>query len=315
MMSKNMPLKTGQKKNRLLLIISRYWDMYLLLFPVLLYFALFRYWPMYGIQIAFKDYSPYLGFLKSPWVGLEHFLRYFRSYYFVRLITNTIGISLYQLAVGFPIPIILALSLNEVRNRYFKKTVQMVTYIPHFLSVVVLVGMVFSFLSPRGGIINQFAQWLFKCEPVYFMSEPKYFKTIYVLSGVWQHMGWGTIIYIAALSGIDPELYEAAIVDGASKIKRILHITIPGILPTAVILLILDCGRIMNVGFEKVFLMQNGQNIAASEVISTYVYKTGILGAQFSFSAAIGLFNSVVNVILLLIVNSIAKRMSEVSLW
>ncbi len=294
--------------------IKNDWSLYLLITPVIIYFLVFQYWPMYGVQIAFKDFLAVKGIWNSPWVGFKHFERFFSNYQFWRLLKNTLGISIYQLAVGFPLPILLALMMNEVGNKYFKKTVQMATYAPHFLSTVVLAGMVISFLSPTNGIINSLITF-FGGKPIYFMAEPGWFKTIFVFSGVWQNAGWGSIIYMAALAGIDPSLYEAAEIDGASKIKRILYVTIPGILPTAIILLILDSGKIMNVGFEKSFLMQNPLNISSSEVISTYVYKSGLVGAQYSFATAVGLFNSVVNFILLLTVNKISKSTSETGLW
>lgn len=304
----------GKKKRRLLLAIRRHWQLYFLIAPVLVYFAVFHYLPMYGVQIAFKDFIGSRGIWGSPWVGFKHFERFFESYFFWRLIWNTVGISLYELAVGFPVPIILALMMNELRQGVFKRMVQTITYAPHFLSTVVLVGMIVIFLSPSTGIVNQVIR-AFGGEPVYFMTEPKWFKTIYVLSGVWQQMGWSSIIYLAALTGIDPHLHEAARVDGASRLQRIWHINLPGIRPTIIILLILNVGSIMGVGFEKIFLMQNSLNREASDVISTYVYRSGILGAQYSFSAAVGLFNSVVNFILLVTVNRIARKLNETSLW
>lgn len=294
-------------------LIKKNWDLYLLFLPVVLYFAIFEYGPMYGVQIAFKDYMARFGITGSPWVGLKHFERFFASYYFERLILNTLGIGVYELVVGFPIPILLALMINEVRSSVYKRFVQTVTYAPHFLSTVVLVGMLFLFLSPDG-VINKLLG-LFGIGSIHFMTEPAWFKTIYVWSGVWQHMGWSSIVYLAALASIDPQLHEAAKVDGASRLRRIWHINIPGIMPTIVILLILEVGRILSVGFEKVFLMQNELNMQASDVISTYVYRTGILGAQYSYSAAIGLFNSVVVFIMLVVVNWIARRVNETSLW
>ncbi|MFD0675849.1 MULTISPECIES: ABC transporter permease [unclassified Paenibacillus] len=294
--------------------IRRNWDLYVLILPVIAYFVIFHYLPMYGVQIAFKDFMAVKGIGGSPWVGLKHFERFFNSYYAWRLIRNTLGISLYQLAVSFPIPIILALLINEVRNNKFKRIVQTVTYAPHFLSTVVMVGLILVFLSPKNGMINLVIIAL-GGDPVYFMVENGWFKSVYVLSEVWQNAGWASIIYLAALAGIDPQLYEAAVVDGASKIKRIIHITIPCLMPTAIILLILNFGHVMSVGFEKVFLMQNNLNLESSEVISTYVYKNGLVGAQYSFSAAIGLFNSVINFTLLIVVNSISKRISQTSLW
>lgn len=299
---------------RILLPVRRHWQLYLLITPVLIYFLIFHYWPMYGVQIAFKDFIGTKGIMGSPWVGFDHFERFFNSFFFERLLWNTIGISLYELVVGFPIPILLALLINEVRSNAFKRFVQTVTYAPHFLSVVILVGMILIFLSPSTGLINRFIV-LFGGEPIYFMTEPGWFKTIYVLSGVWQQAGWSSIIYLAALTAIDPHLHEAARVDGASRLQRIWHINLPGIRPTIMILLILNVGSIMSVGFEKVFLMQNSLNREASDVFSTYVYRSGILGAQYGFSAAVGLFNSVVNFLLLLAVNRLVRKMNQASLW
>ncbi|MFD1849557.1 ABC transporter permease [Oceanobacillus bengalensis] len=290
------------------------WDLYLLIFPVLIYFIVFKYIPMYGVQIAFKDFIAVEGILGSPWVGFEHFERFFDSFYFERLISNTLLIGLYELAVGFPIPIILALLINEVRNKYFKSFIQTITYAPHFLSVVVVVGMMFLLLSPQTGIVNQIIV-LFGGEPISFMTEPGWFKTLYVFSGIWQNMGWSSIIYLAALSAVDPQLHEAAEIDGASRLQRIWHINLPSIKPTIIIMLILQCGSILGVGFEKVFLMQNSLNMSASDVISTHVYRTGILGSEYSYSAAIGLFESVVNLVILLLVNYTARKVNKVSLW
>jgi putative aldouronate transport system permease protein len=292
----------------------KYWQLYLLLFPVVVYFVIFHYIPMYGVQIAFKDFIATKGITGSPWVGFKHFERFFHGYYFWRLIKNTLGIGVYELVVGFPFPILLALLLNEVRVKWFKRTVQTVTYAPHFLSTVVLVGMLVIFLSPESGIVNHFLERL-GGKPIAFMTEPGWFKTIYVFSGVWQQMGWGSIIYLAALTSIDPQLHEAARVDGAGRLQRIWHINLPGILPTIVILLILSTGSVLAVGFEKVFLMQNSLNMESSDVIATYVYRSGILGAEYSFSSAVGLFNSVVNFILLAVVNTIARKTGETSLW
>ena len=294
--------------------IKKNWELYLLIAPVIIWYIIFCYAPMYGIQIAFKDYMASRGIWGSPWAGIRHFERFFNSYYFKRLIRNTIGISLYSLAVGFPVPIILALMINELKGKRFKKVVQTVTYAPHFLSTVVLAGMLFVFLDPKTGLINAIRN-AFGEESISFMLEPSMFKSIYVLSDVWQSMGWNSIIYIASLSGIDPELHEAAIVDGAGRLQRIWHINLPGIIPTVIILLIMNAGSIMSVGFEKVFLMQNDVNLEASDVISTYVYRSGLLNAEYSFSTAVGLFNSVINFILLFVVNKISKAVSETSLW
>ncbi len=294
--------------------VKRNYDLYLLILPTLIYVIIFLYVPMYGLQIAFKDFIAVKGFWGSPWVGFEHFERFFRAFNFWQIFNNTLSISLYSLVVGFPCPIILAIMLNEVRHKHYKKTIQMVTYAPYFISNVVMVGIMVCFLSTRMGIVNQLIR-LLGGEPVSFMTRPELFQTIYVLTGVWQSVGFSAIIYIAVLSGIDPQLHEAAIMDGASKLKRIRHIDIPGIIPTAIILLILSLGNIMNVGFEKILLMQNKLNLSASEVISTYTYSVGLIGGEFGFSTAVGLFNSVINFILLVLVNQLAKHLGETSLW
>ncbi|MHA7964902.1 ABC transporter permease [Paenibacillus sp. CAU 1782] len=293
---------------------KRNWDLYLLIAPVIAYFILFEYTPMYGVLIAFKDFAASKGIWDSPWAGFTHFERFFNSYYFERLLTNTLGISFYQLAVGFPAPILLALCINEVQKKWFKSFVQTITYAPHFLSTVVFVGIIMLFLSPQYGIVNKLLEWT-GFQPVSFMTDPGWFKSIYVFSGVWQHMGWSSIIYLAALTAIDPGLHEAARIDGASRWQRIRHINIPGIFPTIMVLLLLQIGSMMGIGFEKAFLMQNALNMEASDIISTYVYRTGIIEGQFSFSTAVGLFNSVVNLLLLLIANTAARKLTQTSLW
>src|SRR5690625_2105930 len=294
--------KVHKKSNKAIKSIRKNWDLYLLISPVIIYFIVFKYIPMYGVQIAFKDFIAADGILGSPWIGLENFERFFNSYYFFRLIKNTLFIGLYQLSIGFPVPIVLALQINEVANKHYKKAIQTITYAPHFLSVVVVVGMLFLFLSPGNGIINQIIVF-FGGKPIYFMSEPSWFKAIYVFSGVWQQMGWSSSIYLAALSGVDPQLHEAAKIDGAGRLRRIWHINLPGIKPTIIILLILQSGDILSVGFEKVFLMQNELNMESSDVIATHIYRTVILGAQYSYSTAVGLFESVINFSILLVVN------------
>ncbi|MBN2980439.1 MULTISPECIES: ABC transporter permease [Cohnella] len=293
--------------------IRKNWDLYLLVLPVVVYFLLLKYLPMYGIQIAFKDFSAAKGIWGSPWVGFKHFERFFDNYQFWTLIRNTLEISIYQILVAFPMPILFALLVNEVRGKWFKKSVQAVAFMPHFLSTVVLVGIVMAFLSPSTGLVNQ-AIRLFGGEPVYFMTEPQLFKSIYVFSDVWQNMGFSSVLYIAVLAGIDKSLYEAAMIDGASKFRRLLHIAVPCLIPTAIVMLIFQFGSIMDVGFEKIFLMQNDLNRSSSSVISTYVYEIGLLGSQFSFSAAVGLFNSVINFGLIVAVNRIARK-SGTSLW
>lgn len=289
------------------------WELYLLISPVIAYFIVFHYIPMYGMQIAFKDFIATLGIWDSPWVGMKHFERFFNSYYFWRLIKNTLIIGIYTLAVAFPIPIIIALMLNEVRNSKFKKFVQTIIYAPHFLSTVVVVGMLILFLKPDG-LINQIII-LVGGKPIAFMSEPSWFKTLYVFSDVWQTMGWSSIIYLSALTSVDYSLHESAMIDGASRLQRIWHINIPTIMPTIIILFILNAGSVMSVGFEKVFLMQNTLNMSTSDVISTFVYRSGIEQAEYSFSAAVGLFNSIINFIMLVMVNFFAKKINQTSLW
>jgi len=290
------------------------YQLYLFVLPTFLYFIIFHYWPMYGVQIAFKDFSAALGIEGSPWAGLKHFIRFMNAPSFWTLIGNTVGISLYELAVAFPAPILLALLLNEIRGNRFRRVVQTVTYAPHFISVVVLVSMVMLLLNPSYGLVNK-GIMTFGLEPHDFMTDKDWFKSIYVLSGVWQNAGWSSIIYLAALAGIDQEQHEAAMIDGASRLQRIWHINIPGITPTIVILFLFAIGGIMTVGFEKVFLMQNALNLESSEVISTYVYKVGLLQLQYSFSSAVGLFNTSINFILLIVVNAVVKRLGETSLW
>ena len=290
------------------------YEMYLFLLPAIAYYVIFKYGPLYGLQIAFKDFNGALGFWGSEWVGLKYFNSFFSSYYFWPLLKNTLVLSLYSLIAGFPIPIILALMLNEVKSYKYKKFVQTVTYAPHFISTVVLVGTIVIVLSPTYGIVNQMLK-LLGMEAQSFMTNPGLFRHIYVWSGIWQNTGWASIIYIAALSAVDPEQYEAAIIDGASRIQRIWHINIPVLIPIMTIILIMNAGSIMNVGFEKVLLMQNDLIMDVSDVISTYVYQRGLIQAEYSFSAAIGLFNNVANFILLMIVNGITRKFGETSLF
>ena len=277
---------------------------------------IFSYYPIYGVQIAFRNFSPIKGIIGSDWVGFEYFSRFLKSPVAIRIVLNTLYLSLYQLIAGYPVPIILALALNNSRNKLYKKTVQMVTYAPYFISVVVLVGMMNQFLSPKTGVVNLFIKTL-GGTPIMFMGKPSYFRSMYVWSGVWQTAGWGTIIYLAALSSIDPNQHEAAIMDGAGRFKRMLFIDIPGIMPTMIVLLILRCGYIMSAGFEKTLLMQTNTNIMKSEIIATYVYKIGLASdlPNYSYSTAIGLFNSGINFVILIIVNLISKKVSETSLW
>ncbi|WP_409345749.1 ABC transporter permease [Paenibacillus sp. MBLB4367] len=294
--------------------IKKNWQLYLIILPSLVYLIVFKYVPMAGVQIAFKNYMVIKGIWGSDWVGLKHFFDFFHLPIFWRIIKNTALLSLYSLVVGFPAPIILALALNELRNGIFKRAVQLVTFAPYFISTVIMVSIIMLFLSPQLGFVH-FLSEKFGLPAENIMSKPEYFKTVYVLSDVWQFTGYASVIYIAALAGVDPHLYEAAKVDGASRFQRMISIDLPSLMPTAVVLLILNAGQIMNVGFEKVYLMQNAINVGTSEVISTYVYKMGLVGANFSFSAAVGLFNSIVNLLLLIIVNYIARKNSETSLW
>lgn len=300
-------------KGKLMIRIRRHRDYYLMLLPALIYVLMFCYAPMYGLQIAFKDYKMSLGVAGSRWVGLRNFTDFFNSYYFGKLIRNTLTLSLYSLLVGFPIPIIIALILNELTGK-FKKFTQTILYAPHFISLVVLVSTLTCMLSPSQGVVNTILEML-GFDRNYFMANPKYFPHLYVWSGVWQGMGWGAIIYLAALSGIDPTLYEAADMDGATRMQKILHINIPALMPTIIIMLILRVGQIASVGYEKVYLMQNELNIETAEVISTYVYKRGLINSNYSFAAAVDLFNNVINVTLVLIANKISKLFSETSLF
>ncbi|MGB4368190.1 MAG: ABC transporter permease subunit, partial [Caldicoprobacterales bacterium] len=281
--------------------------------PVI-YILIFAYGPMGGVVVAFKDFSIRRGIMGSDWVGLKYFKQFLSTPLFYNLLRNTIIISLYGLIAGFVMPIILALCLNEIKNILFKKTVQMITYFPYFISTVVMVGIVLQMLNLQGGFVNNLIT-LLGGKPINFMGIPKLWRHIYVWSGVWQNTGYGAIIYIAALSGVDPQLIESAVIDGASRIQRVRHIDLPAIAPTVTIMLILGIGGIMNVGFEKVYLMQNNLNLDVSEIISTYVYKRGLQHYQYSYSTAVGLFNSIVNFILLLIANTVARRIGESSLW
>jgi putative aldouronate transport system permease protein len=292
----------------------RSWQLYVLLIPATVSVIVFKYWPMYGAQIAFRDYNPALGFAGSPWVGLEHFARFVSSFQFERLLANTLTINALGLLIAFPVPIVLALIVNQLQSERFKKFTQTVLYSPSFISVVVVVGMIHLLFSPRAGIVNN-AIVAFGGEPVFFMGSPDWFRPLYIGSDIWQNAGFSMIVYLAALTAIDPALHEAARVDGANKWQRIRHIDIPGILPVITILFILAIGNLFNLGFEKVLLMQTDLNLPASEVIQTYVYKAGLQQAQFSYSAAIGLFNSLINLVLLLTFNTVAKRAGQSSLW
>jgi len=294
--------------------ILRAWQLYVLLAPAIIYVLVFKYWPMYGVQIAFKNYNPVDGFTDSPWVGLTHFIRFVNSYQFGQVIGNTLWIAVLGLLVAFPVPIILALLVHQLQSEKFKKFTQTVLYSPAFISTVVVVGIMFVILSPRSGLVNNAIQ-LGGGEPIFFMGSAEWFRPIYVISDVWQNAGFSMIVYLAALAGIDPALHDAAKVDGASKLQRIRHIDLPGIMPVITVLFILAIGNLLNVGFEKALLMQTPLNLSTSEIIQTYVYHAGLQQAQFSYSAAIGLFNSILNLALLLFFNTVARRANQATLW
>lgn len=303
-------VKPVKKRNAYL----RNWQLYLMVAPAVIYMLLFAYKPMYGILIAFKDYSMRKGVMGSEWVGFANFTRLFQSYWFPIILKNTLTLSVLSLVVSFPLPIILALVLNEVQNAKFRKFFQTVSYAPHFISTVIVCSMVTLFLSPSAGIINHIIAAL-GGERFAFMQSPEAFKWIYVISGVWQGLGWSSIIFFATLSGVDKALLEAAEIDGANRFQRIWHINVPVLMPTVIILLILQVGSLLGVGYEKAFLLQNSTNLSASEIISTYVYKVGLEQADFSFGTAAGLFNSVVNTILLLATNWISKKVTDTGLF
>lgn len=288
--------------------------LYVLLFPSIILLIMFAYIPMLGLVIAFKDYSPANGIINSPWVGFKYFTQFFNSVQFGTTMMNTLKISIYSILVGFPLPILLALLCNQIRTGKFKKVFQVTTYLPHFISTMVMCGMIILFLSPNSGLLANIFKSLGWTMPN-LLAKPDSFAGVYVWSDVWQHIGWDSIIYLAALSAIDPTYYEAATMDGASRIQKILNIDLPLLLPTAMILLILRAGSLLSIGFEKVLLLQNPLNLAGSEVISTYVYKVGMLNFQYSYSTAIGLFNTVVNLIILLSVNWFSKRYTKTGLF
>lgn len=294
--------------------IKKHWQLFLLMVPAVVYILLFAYKPMYGVLIAFKDFSVRKGILGSPWVGFANFERLFRSYWFPIILKNTLTISFLSLAIGFPLPIILALMLNEIKSVKFRNTVQTVSYLPHFISTVVMCGMITLFVSPSNGIINKFLNVL-GMESIYFMQESGMFKWVYVLSDVWQGIGWSSIIYFAALSGVDKSLLEAADVDGATRLQKILHINLPSILPTIMVLFILQCGSLLSVGYEKAYLLQTASNLTGSEIISTYVYKVGLEQSDFAFSTAVNVFNTVVNSTVLILANVLSKKLTKEGLF
>ncbi len=288
--------------------------LYLMFFPVLLYYIFMRYAPMAGLVIAFKNYNAFAGFAKSPWVGFKYFSQFFNSIYCWRLIRNTLLINLYDLVFNFPASIVLALLLNEVRQPRFKKVTQTITYMPYFISSVVLASMVVQFLSPTGGLVNNIIESM-GGKRTYFMTQPESFRTIYTLMNLWKNIGWNSIIFLAAISGINSELYEACTVDGGGHLRRMWHITLPGILPTVVVLLIMRLGHMMDAGYETILLLQNNANLETSDVIGTYVYRRGILKNEYSYSTAVGIFQSVIGFVLVIASNWLSRRFSETSLW
>ena len=319
----SVKIKKNIDKKRSVVIrkdIKRNWLLYLMVLPVLAYYVVFCYLPMTGILMAFKDFTMTMGnsffenLIESEWVGLRYFREFFTSMYFGRIMLNTFKIGFASLIFGFPAPIILALLINELRAKRYKKTIQTVTYLPHFISIVVVCGMIRSFTA-SDGVISQIIANITNTEPVTMLNYPNLFVPIYVISGIWSEMGWGSIIYLSALTAINSELYEAARIDGAGRWKQTLHVTLPGILPTIMIMFILRMGRILGVGYEKIILLYNDMTKQTAEVISTYVYQRGLVNREYGFSTAVGLFNSVINIVFLVAVNSISKRVTETSLW
>jgi len=305
---------TADRLKELFYSINKYKYLYILMIPGILYYIIYKYAPMYGLIIAFKDYNMGLGMLESPWVGLKHFSYIFSLSDFYAILNNTIIINFYNLIIGFPMPIILALMLNELKNYTFKRTIQTVIYFPHFLSWVIFGGLIIQLLAPNDGLVNQIIKY-FGGEPVFFMSKSEYFRIIVALSSMIKEAGWGAIIYLAALSGIDVEQYEAAIIDGANQFQKLIYITIPGITNTIIIMLILKVGYLLDVGFEQIYVMYNPSVYDVGDVISTYIYRMGLQQMNFSITTAIGLFQSAVGFALLIVTNRIAKKHSEVSLW
>lgn len=286
---------------------------YLMALPVVAFFVIFHYIPMYGLVISFKRFTPALGINGSPWVRFKYFVDFFESYYAWRLIRNTILLSVYSLVWGFPAPIILALLINEVRKVGYKRVVQSLTYVPHFISLVVVAGLLLEF-AQGDGLFNDVIGW-FGVESIFFFQDPRYFRAFYIGSGIWQEVGWGTIIYLAALSAIDPQLYEAATIDGAGRFSKLIRITVPSIIPTIIVLLILRLGQLMTVGHEKIILLYNSSIYETADVIATFVYRKGLLDFNWSYATAIGMFNSIINLLLVVLANAISRRVNETSLW
>lgn len=294
--------------------VKRDWQLYILLLPAITLIFIFSYLPLYGVQIAFRDYKAVFGITGSQWVGLKNFEDFFNAYYFRRLLSNTFLLNLYALLWGFPVPIIMAILLNQVEWPRFKKFTQTIIYVPHFISTVVMAGILYLFLSPDSGIVNVLIESL-GGKPIHFMIEPGWFRTLFIASDVWQHAGWNTILYIAALTGIDPELYEAATIDGATKLQKIRYIDIPHLTPIVVMMLILSCGSLLVSNTDKALLMQTPGNMVKSDIIGVYVYQMGLTKAQFSYTAAIGLFINVINFIMIITVNWISRKLGETSLF
>ena len=295
-------------------VIKKDWMLYALLLPMVVWYVLFLYKPMYGLQIAFKNFSLFRGIHGSEWVGLANFTEFMSSPYFWRNLKNTFLISFYSLVIGFPIPIILALMFNEVRHAGFKKFTQTVTYLPHFISIVVVAGIVTNFLAPSSGVINVIISKL-GFDKVYFLTQPQWFRTIFIGTNIWKEAGFGSIVYLAALSGISPALYEASRIDGANRWQQIIHITLPGILPTIVIMLVIRIGKLLEVGYEMIILLYQPSTYETADVLSTYIYRVGIQGARYDMATAVGLFNAVIAFVLVFTANRISRKLTETSLW
>lgn len=313
-MGKNPKTKVPKKKINYAVYFKNNWQLYVLILPAIIYFIVFNYMPLYGIQIAFKDFKAVFGISESKWVGFKHFENFFHAYYFKRLLANTLLLNVYNLLWSFPVPIILAILLNQIKGPKIKRFIQTSIYVPYFISTVVLAGMLYIFLSPTSGIFNILRQAL-GMKAVDFMSDAKAFRTIYIVSGIWQSAGWGTILYIASLSGVDPSLYEAAEIDGASIWQKIRYIDMPSIVPVIVMVFILDCGKLLSSNTDKALVMQTAGNIPTSDIIGVYVYNVGLGSGQFSYTTAIGLFINIINFIIIITANQISKKISDVGLF
>lgn len=307
-------MNNHQSKTKLFSRMKLHYQLYVMLIPVIVYFIVFKYLPMMGLVIAFQKYKVFGGIWKSDWIGFENFISFLSGRLAIPVIRNTITINVLSLLFSFPVPILFALMLNEVVHPKLKRTIQTITYLPHFISMVVVVSMLVAILSPTYGIVGSIFKRMGK-DPIFFMGEAKYFRTLYIGSGIWQGTGWGSIIYLAAISSIDPSLYEAAAIDGASRFKQTIHVTLPCIASTIVIMFILRLGNLLDVGFEKIFLMQNSSNKSVSEVLSTYVYQRGIISNDFGYATAVGFFNSVISLVLVVSANTLCRRLTRSSLW